>query len=81
MLKFGDFHMIDPGGYWAFVAPFDELFDSPAVSLGDNFNAAVRKVRGAAFDVEVLGFVLREEAKINALNSTGNQDFNFTHHS
>jgi hypothetical protein len=81
MLKFGDFDMIDPGGDRAFVAPFDELFDSPAVSLGDNFNAAVREVRSAAFDVEVLGFVLGEKAEINALNSAGNQDFNFTHHS
>jgi len=70
MLKFSDFHMIDPGGDRAFVTPFDEFFDSPAISLGDNFNPAVRKVCGAAFDVKVFGFVLGKKSKVNALNST-----------
>lgn len=81
MLKFGDFHMIDSGSYRAFVAPFDEFFNSHFVSLGDNFNAAVRKIFGAAFYGKMFGFVLGEKAEIHALNSAGNQDFNFTYHS
>jgi hypothetical protein len=81
MWKLGDFHMIDPGGYRAFVAPFDEFFNSHVVGLGDNFNTAIGEVLGAAFDVKVFGFVLGKKTKIDALNSAGNQDFNFTYHS
>jgi hypothetical protein len=29
----------------------------------------------------MFGFVLGKKAKVNTLNSTGNQDFNFTYHS
>jgi hypothetical protein len=29
----------------------------------------------------MFGLVLGEKTEINALNSTGNQDFNFTYHS
>jgi hypothetical protein len=29
----------------------------------------------------MFGFVLGEKAEIHALNSAGNQDFNFTYHS
>jgi hypothetical protein len=31
--------------------------------------------------VKVFGFVLGKKTKIYALNSAGNQDFNFTYHS
>lgn len=81
MLKFGDFQMIDSGGYRAFVTPFDEFFNGRAVRLGDNFNPAILEVFGVAFYAEMFGFVLGEQAKVNALNATGNQDFNFTCHS
>lgn len=81
MLQFGDFHMVDSGGYRAFVAPFDKFLDSHVFSLGDDFNPAVREIFGAAFYSEMFGFVLGEQAKVNALNATGNQDFNFTYHS
>jgi hypothetical protein len=81
MLKFSDFNMIDSGGYRAFVAPFDKLFNSHVVCLGDDFNPAVREVFGAAFYSEMFGLILGKKAKVNALNSTGNQNFNFAYHS
>ena len=80
-MKFRDFNMIDSRGYRAFVTPFDKFLNSNASRLGDNFNAAVRKVFGAAFYGKMFGFVLGEKAEIHALNSAGNQDFNFTYHS
>jgi hypothetical protein len=73
--------MIDTGSDWAFVAPSDELLNNGVFRFGDDFNPAIGKVLGAAFDAEMLGLVLGEKAKVDALNSTGNQDFNFTHHS
>jgi len=81
MLKFSDFDMIDSGGNRAFVAPFDELFNGHVFSFGDDFNPAVRQVFDAAFYRKMFGFVLGKEAEVNALNSAGNQDFNFTYHS
>jgi len=81
MLKFSDFDVIDSRGYRAFVTPFDKLLDGNARRFGDDFNTAVRKVSDAAFYSEMFGFVLGKKAKVNALNSAGNQDFDFTYHS
>jgi len=81
MLKFGNFNMIDSGGYWAFVAPFDEFLNSHVFRFGDDLNPAVREVFGAAFYGEMFGLVLGKKAKVNALNPTGNQNFNFAYHS
>lgn len=73
--------MIDSGGDWAFVAPFDEFLNNDVFRFGDDFNPTVSKVLGAAFDAKMLGLVLGEKTKVDALNSPGNQDFNFTYHS
>lgn len=81
MLKFSDFNMIDSGRYRAFVAPFDKLFNSQIFRFGDDFNPAIREIFGAAFYRKMFGLVLGEKAKVNALNSTGNQNLNFTYHS
>ena len=81
MLKFSDFNMINPGGYRAFVAPFDKLFDSHVFSFGDDFNPTIREIFGATFYNEMFGLVLGKKAKVNALNSTRNQDLNFAYHS
>lgn len=81
MLKFGNFNLINSSGYRAFVAPFDEFLDCQIFSLGDNFNPAIGEISGATFYRKMFGLVLGKKAKINALNSTGNQDFNFTYHS
>lgn len=81
MLKFGDFNMIDAGGYRAFVAPLDKLLNSHIFRFGDDFNPAVREIFGAAFYSKMFGLVLGKKAKIDALNSPGNQNFNFAYHS
>jgi len=81
MLKFSDFNMIDSGGYWAFVTPFDKFLNSHVFRFCDDFNPTVREVFGAAFYGEMFGLVLGKKAKVNALNSTGNQNFNFAYHS
>ena len=70
MLKFGDFNMIDSGGYRPFVTPFDKFFNRHVFRLGDDFNSAVREVFGTAFYRKMFGLVLGKKAKINALNST-----------
>lgn len=81
MLKFGDFNVIDPGGYRAFVAPFNEFFNSQLFRFSDDFNPTIREIFGAAFYGKMFGLVLGKKAEVNALNSTGNQDFNFAYHS
>lgn len=81
MLKFSDFNMIDAGGYRAFVAPFDEFLNSHVFRFGDDFYPAVREIFGTAFYGEMFGLVLGKKAKVNALNSTGNQNLNFAYHS
>ena len=63
MLKFGNFHMIDSGGYRSFVAPLDEFFNRHVFSLGDNFDPTIRQVFGAAFYSKMFGFVLGKRRK------------------
>lgn len=81
MRKLRNFNMIDSGGYRAFVTPFDEFLYNDVFRFGDDFNPAIREIFGAAFYGKMFGLVLGEKAKVNALNSTGNQNLNFAYHS
>jgi hypothetical protein len=81
MLEFNDFNMVDPGGYRAFVTPFEELLNDGMFGFSNDLNPAIRQVPDIPFYGKMLSLVLRKKAKVNALNPTRNQNLNSTHHS
>jgi len=80
-LKLNNFNMIDSGSYGTFVAPCDELFNASVFRFSNYFNPAIWEVFGVPFYGKMLSLVLGKKAKVNALNSTRNQNFNSTSHS
>lgn len=72
--------LIDVGGRRPVVAPVDRRLNVIGVPFEDGLDAPVREVPNVAVDAEGLDAALGGGAKVDPLNSTGDEDVSSTCH-